>query len=295
MIKIILPVLFLLMVSTWANPPVVLSSFSARQGSPTEYVGSGSGLQVQIAQLQKQLKSKMTDLSRTLRQGDKSVISWLLGLAFLYGVIHAIGPGHGKAVIASYLLAHGGSPWRGVVIGAIGAMLHGFSAIVVVMLIYFLSLGRLTTTFSAWSHNLQIVAYLLISVIGLFMLIAELSSLRQKKEKSSTAVRGNMQRPLWLFISLGLIPCPGTMIVLLFFLSLKMLGFGLLMAVTMALGMAFTLSVIGLMTVLSRSKVIRHTAGQSHPMFSRVHNFLGMTGAVLVLVVGLLLLYTSIH
>lgn len=293
--KAFLSVLLFWVCLSCVTPPVALSSFAGHQDSSSAVANSNGGFdfQTQIAYLQKQLKSKMTDLSRSLRQGDKSVISWLLGVAFFYGVIHAVGPGHGKAVIASYLLAQGGSPWRGVLVGPIAAMLHGASAILVVLLIYFLSLGRLTTTFSAWSHNLQIVAYFLISAIGLFMLVAEILSQLDKK-KNSNVDRETSIRPLWLLLSLALIPCPGTMIVLLFFLSMKMLGFGILMAIIMVLGMAFTLSGVGLVTVLTRSGIARQAAGQVHPLFALAHNLLGIAGAVLVLSIGLLMLYSSV-
>ena len=293
--KILFSFFLLLVVSCYVSLPAVASFNSPYQNASPTVQGSGFLLdfEAQITQRQKQLKNRMTELSRSLRQGDRVVIVWLLGLAFLYGVIHSIGPGHGKAVIISYLLAQGGSPRQGILLGAVAAMLHGFSAIFVVLLIYFLSLGRLTTTFSAWSGNLQMIAYALISVIGLFMLIAKVVPLVRKKNIKSLEKQSSKQS-WWLFAALALIPCPGTMIVLLFFLSMKMLGFGILMAVTVAMGMAFTLSVIGLCTVLTRSAVARQATDRSHPIFVLAHNLLGVTGAILILGIGLLMLYGSI-
>lgn len=293
--KILLSFFLLLVISCYVSLPVAAGFSSPHQD--TSPIVSDSGLyldlQAQITQLQKQLKIKMTELARSLRQGDRFVTVWLLGLAFLYGVIHSIGPGHGKAVIVSYLLAQGGSPRQGILLGAVAAMLHGFSAIFVVLLIYFLSLGRLTTTFSAWSSNLQTIAYALISMIGLFLLITKIIPLVRKKNVKSLEKQSSKQS-WWLFAALALVPCPGTMIVLLFFLSMQMLGFGILMAVTVAMGMAFTLSVIGLCTVLTRSAVAQQSTDRSHPIFVLAHNLLGMTGAVLVLSIGLLMLYSSL-
>lgn len=80
----------------------------------------------------------------------------------------------------------------------------------------------------------------------------------------------------------------------LFFLSMKMLGFGILMAVTVAMGMAFTLSVIGLCTVLTRSAVARHATNRSHYVFVLAHNLFGIAGAILVLSIGLLMLNSSL-
>ena len=57
--------------------------------------------------------------------GDPAAIWGLVGFGFAYGVFHAAGPGHGKAVIASYMMANDRALKRGVVLAFLAAMLQG--------------------------------------------------------------------------------------------------------------------------------------------------------------------------
>ena len=70
---------------------------------------------------------------KAIRDGDTSVPLLIgVGLAFLYGVIHALGPGHGKLVVASYFLARDARIMRGLLMGLQIAVCHVLSAMVVV-------------------------------------------------------------------------------------------------------------------------------------------------------------------
>lgn len=289
----ILVVLLFTLAPVYAYPATAQPALPWQDGSATVSDGSiYQRFQTSITQLQKQLKERMAELSRSLKQGDKTAMVWLLGLAFLYGVIHAIGPGHGKALVASYLLTQRSSPCKGIALAALAALLHGFSAILVVLLIYYLALGRLSSTFNAWSGNLQILAYALISAIGLFLVCSKtLGLLRKDKGKGCHVHSPDGGQSWWLLLALGLVPCPGTMIVLLFFLSQKMLWIGVLMAVTMAMGMALTLSGVGFCALLAQTALERRAARATQPFFTLAHDLLGISGAVLVLALGLLLLH----
>ena len=63
---------------------------------------------------------------------DGSAVWTLLGISFVYGIFHAAGPGHGKAVISSYLVANDETWRRGIVLSFASAMLQAFVAIAVV-------------------------------------------------------------------------------------------------------------------------------------------------------------------
>src|SRR5205809_3484577 len=78
-------------------------------------------------------------LSRTIREAktDGSAVWLLMGISFAYGIFHAAGPGHGKAVISSYLIANEETARRGVVLAFASALLQALVAIVLV------GLGRL--------------------------------------------------------------------------------------------------------------------------------------------------------
>src|SRR6187455_1456302 len=63
---------------------------------------------------------------------DNSALWLLFGLSFAYGIFHAAGPGHGKAVISSYVVANRETWWRGVVLSFASAMLQALTAIAIV-------------------------------------------------------------------------------------------------------------------------------------------------------------------
>ena len=63
---------------------------------------------------------------------DYTAVAGLFGISFLYGVFHAAGPGHGKAVISSYLFANNETWRRGVVLSCASAMLQALVAILLV-------------------------------------------------------------------------------------------------------------------------------------------------------------------
>ena len=84
-----------------------------------------------IAARQSEFYKTLTGALGNIKQNGAAV--WLLlGVAFLYGVFHAAGPGHGKAVITSYLLASGDSVKRGVAISFAAAFVQALTAIVIV-------------------------------------------------------------------------------------------------------------------------------------------------------------------
>ena len=245
-----------------------------------------------IAQLQQYLKIMMTELTAQLRQGDIFSLVWVVGLTFIYGVIHAIGPGHGKALIASFIVVGQATPKRAMIQGILAALLHGFSAIVVVTLIQYFAMGRTGIVFNVWHVNLQVVAYSLISLLGLFLVVSQSVELIRKRIKSPQPVKKAPEWWMWLF--LGLIPCPGTMIILLFFMSQKLLTMGVFLAIVMSLGMAVTLGTVGLFSVYCRDFVQRTQKVNCCSSWGILFNSLGLIGASLVLLGGLVLLKATL-
>ena len=73
-------------------------------------------------------------MSSTIRAAktDGSALWTLMGISFAYGVFHAAGPGHGKAVISSYLVANEETARRGIVLSFVSAMLQALVAVLIV-------------------------------------------------------------------------------------------------------------------------------------------------------------------
>ncbi|MEO9340670.1 nickel/cobalt transporter [Mesorhizobium sp. SB112] len=95
---------------------------------------------------------------------------WLLvGLSFAYGVFHAAGPGHGKAVISSYMLANEVALRRGIMLSFVSAVLQGLTAIIVIALAFFVLRGTsVSMTNATWF--LEVVSYALITAFGAWLL-----------------------------------------------------------------------------------------------------------------------------
>ncbi|TIX66118.1 MAG: nickel/cobalt transporter [Mesorhizobium sp.] len=100
---------------------------------------------------------------------DGSKLWLLIGLSFAYGIFHAAGPGHGKAVISSYMVANEVALKRGIMLSFVSALLQGLTAVVVMMLAYFVLRGTtVSMTDAAWF--LEISSYVLVTLFGAWLL-----------------------------------------------------------------------------------------------------------------------------
>lgn len=93
--------------------------------------GSASGLSGWLLSKQAEFEQMLSGQVRAAK-ADGSALWMLSGLSFLYGVFHAAGPGHGKAVVASYMFANERALRRGVVISFLAAALQGLVAIALI-------------------------------------------------------------------------------------------------------------------------------------------------------------------
>lgn len=105
---------------------------------------------------------------KAMRQ-DNSKIWILIGLSFAYGIFHAAGPGHGKAVISSYMVANEVALKRGILLSFVSALLQGLTAILVMLLAYFVLRGTtISMTDAAWF--MEIVSFALVTLFGAWLL-----------------------------------------------------------------------------------------------------------------------------
>ncbi|HVX74615.1 MAG TPA: nickel/cobalt transporter [Bradyrhizobium sp.] len=104
---------------------------------------------------------------------DNGTAMWaLFGVSFLYGIFHAVGPGHGKAVISSYLVANEETWRRGVILSFVSAAIQSMVAIIVVAIAAVL-LGATAKAIGATVHIVEIVSYILVILIGLRLLFVK--------------------------------------------------------------------------------------------------------------------------
>lgn len=100
----------------------------------------------------------------------------LVGLSFAYGIFHAVGPGHGKAVISSYMIANEVALRRGVALSFLSSMLQGLTAIGVVALAYVVLRGT-TVSMTDATQYLEMASYALIAAFGAWLLWKKLAAL----------------------------------------------------------------------------------------------------------------------
>ncbi|MGO8908243.1 MAG: nickel/cobalt transporter [Bradyrhizobium sp.] len=107
------------------------------------------------------------EMSLTIRaaKSDGSAVWTLLAISFAYGIFHAAGPGHGKAVISSYLVANQETARRGIVLSFASALLQSLVAVVIVAVCALL-LNATARTMCGAERTIEIASYALIAVFG---------------------------------------------------------------------------------------------------------------------------------
>jgi nickel/cobalt transporter (NicO) family protein len=116
----------------------------------------------------------LTEALKAMRE-DPWSLATLVGLSFAYGIFHAAGPGHGKAVISSYLLANEIELRRGILVSFVSAFLQGLVAIAVVGTAY-LALRGTSISMTDATRALEIASYALIVAFGVWLLVRKLRS-----------------------------------------------------------------------------------------------------------------------
>jgi nickel/cobalt transporter (NicO) family protein len=206
------------------------------------------------------------------------VLVLLLAAAFGWGALHALSPGHGKSMVAAYLVGTRGSVRDAVTLGATVTVAHTAGVI---------ALGLVALSLSAWilpEHLypwLNLVAGLLVVGVGLRVLRGRLRHTRaHHHDHDHHHHKGSI---LALGASAGLIPCPTALVVLLGAISQHRVGLGLVLIVAFSLGLAATLTGLGIAVVhasraLARLRVPGRLAGS-----------LSAASAALIVIVGAVL------
>jgi len=274
---------------TGAPRPGEASAPARAFGAPAA-PGSGGELLAALAQTQRELRQSLSDRVRALRDGGSaSGLLTFLALAFAYGALHAAGPGHGKAVAVSYVLARRESPGRAALLGAIMGAAHAASAVALVFGLYLVLERSLMARFTAQGIWLERASYALVCAIALWLLARAL-----RGEEQEQGARGVADRGLWATgLATGLVPCPGAAIVLLFALALGAPGIGLGAVAAMALGMGATIATAAVLAALCRQRVTALAATRSRRA-ATLDRTLSLLGALATLALGATLLAGSL-
>jgi nickel/cobalt exporter len=180
----------------------------------------------------------------------EGVLVLLLLAAFGWGALHALSPGHGKAMVAAYLVGTRGRARHAVALGATVTVTHtiGVFALGVVTLV--LSQYVLPEDLYPW---LNLASGLLVIVVGAGVLRSRVRHVREHHHHHEVTRRGLVG----MGAAAGLIPCPSALVVLLAAVSQQEIALGMLLIVAFSLGLAGTLTALGLAVVYARRLVPR--------------------------------------
>jgi nickel/cobalt exporter len=203
---------------------------------------------------------------------DWTLLAAMLPMGVAFGAVHALTPGHGKTVLASYLVGSQLAGLRSLIVAGALALTHVGSAVVIALL----ALPLLTRTLGGVGRapSLELLSRGLLALIGLWLLIRALRGHGSHSHDKRNGVVVGMVA--------GLVPCPLTLFAMVLALSRGVPEAGLTFALAMVLGVGLTLGAVALLTVLARGWVVRASArhGATMAALSRVLD--GVAGALLL-------------
>lgn len=194
------PALILIVAATLAHAASPLGIGTAEPAFQT--TGPFGGLLAWVNENQQAFYRALTGALKAMRE-DPSHLWTLIGLSFAYGVFHAAGPGHGKAVISSYMIANETELRRGVAISFVSAFLQGVVAIALVGLGYAVLRGTAISMTDA-TQVLEITSFALVVAFGTWLLLRKLNALRIARRTPVSAVLFQTPSTASLFDAPGL-------------------------------------------------------------------------------------------
>ncbi|MGI9876085.1 nickel/cobalt transporter [Vibrio chagasii] len=318
-------------------------------------------LVISSIQWQREVNSELADLLYEAKSNPWGAGSYLIGFSFIYGMLHSLGPGHGKVIVSTYLATHPTKAKASLVLTIVSAFLQALVAILLVSILLwgFSASMRMVNDkanmFVSLSFALVAVVGALISwkalrniyrsirkpklkVKAITTLAADTSSsisVQSAMALRSTAPAGSimlnpsnalqpaehahadhshtdcgcghqhvadadainkastLREYAGIIVTIGVRPCTGAIMVLLFANMVGLYWMGVVSAFAMAIGTAFTTSTIAIMTLTGKNLVKRYLeAGnkKNSASLKAAGHYLQLFGGVLLILIGLLLM-----
>jgi len=223
---------------------------------------------VWVFEQQRAMHRELAAQLRSLSGDGAWLAGWgLVGASLLYGVFHAAGPGHGKAVITAYLFSHEDRVGRGLWLAAASSLVQGLVAVAIVYGLIMIGgwLPREAQSAVSWSER---ISFGLLAVLGAALAARALRGLvrtwRGADRRGHDHAHdpscgcGHVPRPAdrrdaaAVILSVGLRPCSGAVLVLVLANLLGLAWAGLAAVLAMSLGTAATVAVLALLAVKAR-------------------------------------------
>ena len=279
-----------------------------------------------VAWIQVKQKAVYDSMSAALK-GIRGEQQWsaallLMAMSFGYGVLHAAGPGHGKAVVSAWVLANERELKRGILIGCMSAAFQAMTAIALVSLLL-MTVQAAGTAARAMAATLESASYGLIALLGVYLILQALRPAALATQAAGPghshshghthagddeacacghshmpaveAVAGewSLARAVSLAFAVGLRPCTGAILVLLLSSAMGLYWAGVASTLAMAVGTALTVSAIAVLAVTSRRLALK-VAGRDSVWLARTAIGLKLAGGLAIAGLGGLLFWASL-
>jgi nickel/cobalt exporter len=206
-----------------------------------------------------------TAFGGVVTSGGSSPLLWLVALAsaFAIGGIHALGPGHGKSLMAAYLVGSDARPRHVVTVGAAVSVMHTASVILLGLVV--LVAGKAFTPEVAYRWT-TIASGAVVAALGLHLLRSRAHALRHghdSHEHAHSRERSSSRFGLaTLAITGGILPSPSALIALLAAIAIGRLAFGLALVLAFGVGLASVLVAVGFGTIKARTSLTERFSGR---------------------------------
>lgn len=235
------------------------------------------------------LQARIAGLSREVSAGRWSAAIPAFLLSVLFGMVHIAGPGHGKVFAISYFSGRRAKPRDGVLYSAVVNLVDSLSAFLLVLLGYVVLRAVLPSFRTDGPRILEVVSYSVIVVFGVAHLV---SHLRSKHSDATEEGDSQSTRPPWLLaLSVGLVPCPVSTILLVFGIANDALLLMIVMVIGVSTGGFLVMSVIAIGVITGREKLLERLHGERGERVAVVLEFIA-SGAIIA--VGVLLLVAAL-
>ena len=236
------------------------------------FVGAWEQLLNTIVSAQRELQRELSAATRSAAEHGFTASWTLIGLSFVYGVLHAAGPGHGKLIISTYLLSQESAVPRSLMLSTLSALMQGITAIIIIeVVVAILGIGLREAT--GLSTQLEVTSYALVILIGLILSAVTLRRFMQRGRGNADACghcghvhaiegphgarKSTLAELAAIIFSVGLRPCTGAILVLVLANALGLRFTAWAAVLAMSVGTAIMVSTLALMAVYARRTTLR--------------------------------------
>jgi len=271
------------------------------------FVEAWDQLLSRIVAAQRELQQDLSSATRSAAEHGFSAAWTLIGLSFVYGVLHAAGPGHGKFVISTYLFSQESAVPRSLMLATLSSLMQGITAIVIIEVVVAI-LGIGLRQANGLANELEITSYALVMLIGLILTGVTLRRFMRRGQDNADACghcghvhaidaphgarKSSLAELAAIVFSVGLRPCTGAILVLVLANALGLRFTAWAAVLAMSAGTAITVSALAVMAVYARRTTLR--LAERWPSENRnlpvVLDAIAFCGGIAIVLLGILLI-----